>query len=75
MPFNTKGEELSPNIFYTAEAVNQQATPAVDYLLAEGKKKFYLLGIGLCLSADNQSRSARVSAEQGRSASKTSAAA
>ena len=39
-----EGEELSPNIFYTAEAVNQQATPAVDYLLAEGKKKFYLLG-------------------------------
>ncbi|RYD37665.1 MAG: urea ABC transporter substrate-binding protein [Verrucomicrobiaceae bacterium] len=39
-----EGEELSKNIFYTAEAVNQQATPAVDYLLAEGKKKFYLLG-------------------------------
>jgi urea transport system substrate-binding protein len=39
-----EGEELSPNIFYTAEAVNQQAIPAVDYLLAEGKKKFYLLG-------------------------------
>ena len=39
-----EGEELSANIFYTAEAVNQQATPAVDYLLAEGKKKFYLLG-------------------------------
>jgi urea transport system substrate-binding protein len=35
---------MSPNIFYTAEAVNQQATPAVDYLLDEGKKKFYLLG-------------------------------
>ena len=29
-----EGEELSPNIFYTAEAVNQQAIPAVDYLLA-----------------------------------------
>jgi urea transport system substrate-binding protein len=39
-----EGEELSPNIFYTAEAVNQQAIPAVDYLLADGKKKFYLLG-------------------------------
>ena len=35
---------MSPNIFYTAEAVNQQATPAVDYLLEEGKKKFYLIG-------------------------------
>jgi urea transport system substrate-binding protein len=39
-----EGEELSKNIFYTAEAVNQQAIPAVDYMLAEGKKKFYLLG-------------------------------
>jgi urea transport system substrate-binding protein len=39
-----EGEELSKNIFYTAEAVNQQAIPAVDYMLAQGKKKFYLLG-------------------------------
>jgi urea transport system substrate-binding protein len=43
-PVQYEGEELSKNIFYTAEAVGQQATPAVDYLLAEGKKKFYLLG-------------------------------
>lgn len=43
-PVQYEGEEMSPNIFYTAEAVNQQATPAVDYLLAQGKKKFYLLG-------------------------------
>ena len=43
-PVQYEGEELSKNIFYTAEAVNQQATPAVDYLLAEGKKKFYLVG-------------------------------
>jgi urea transport system substrate-binding protein len=43
-PVQYEGEELSPNIFYTAEAVGQQATPAVDYMLAEGKKKFYLLG-------------------------------
>jgi urea transport system substrate-binding protein len=43
-PVQYEGEELSKNIFYTAEAVNQQATPAVDYLLAQGKKKFYLIG-------------------------------
>src|ERR1700743_2037916 len=43
-PVQYEGEELSHNIFYTAEAVNQQATPAVDYMLAQGKKKFYLLG-------------------------------
>src|SRR5581483_7327581 len=43
-PVQYEGEELSKNIFYTAEAVNQQATPAVDYLLAQGKKRFYLIG-------------------------------
>lgn len=43
-PVQYEGEEMSPNIFYTAEAVNQQATPAVDYLLEEGYKKFYLIG-------------------------------
>ena len=43
-PVQYEGEELSKNIFYTAEAVNQQAIPAVNYMLAEGKKKFYLLG-------------------------------
>ena len=43
-PVQYEGEEESQNVFYTAEAVNQQATPAVDYLLAQGKKKFYLLG-------------------------------
>jgi len=43
-PVQYEGEEMSPNIFYTAEAVNQQATPAVDFLLKEGYKKFYLLG-------------------------------
>ncbi len=43
-PVQYEGEEMSPNIFYTAEAVNQQAIPAVDYLLEEGYKKFYLIG-------------------------------
>src|SRR5712664_1983651 len=43
-PVQYEGEELSKNIFYTAEAVNQQAIPAVDYMLADGKKKFFLLG-------------------------------
>jgi urea transport system substrate-binding protein len=43
-PVQYEGEELSKNIFYTAESVNQQAVPAVDYMLGEGKKKYYLLG-------------------------------
>lgn len=43
-PVQYEGEEESQNVFYTAEAVNQQATPAVDYLLEKGFKKFFLLG-------------------------------
>ena len=43
-PVQYEGEEMSPNIFYTAEAVNQQATPAIDYMLSKGFKKFYLIG-------------------------------
>ncbi len=43
-PVQFEGEEQSKNVGYTAEAVNQQAIPAVDYLLSQGIKKFYLLG-------------------------------
>ncbi len=43
-PVQYEGEEMSRNIFYVAETVNQQAIPAVDYLLKRGKKKFYLIG-------------------------------
>jgi urea transport system substrate-binding protein len=43
-PVQFEGEEQSKNVVYTAEAVNQQAIPAVDYLLAQGIKKFYLIG-------------------------------
>ena len=43
-PVQYEGEEMSKNIIYTAEAVGQKAIPAVDYLLKEGMKKFYLIG-------------------------------
>ena len=43
-PVQYEGEEESKNVAYTAEAVNQQATPAIDYLLAQGVKKFYQIG-------------------------------
>src|SRR5580693_10711680 len=43
-PVQYEGEELSKSIFYVAETFNQQAIPAVNYLLAQGKKKFYLIG-------------------------------
>jgi urea transport system substrate-binding protein len=46
-PVQYEGEECSKNVIYTGATINQQATPAVDYLMgAEGgsRKKFYLLG-------------------------------
>ncbi|HTJ78756.1 MAG TPA: urea ABC transporter substrate-binding protein [Rariglobus sp.] len=43
-PVQYEGQEESQNVCYTAEAVNQQATPAIDYLLKQGFTKFYLIG-------------------------------
>ncbi len=46
-PVQYEGEECSRNVFYAGAAVNQQAVPAVEYLMSEeggGYKKFYLLG-------------------------------
>jgi urea transport system substrate-binding protein len=46
-PVQYEGEESSRNVFYTGAAPNQQAIPAVDYLLSEeggGAKRIVLLG-------------------------------
>ncbi|MDB5882189.1 MAG: twin-arginine translocation pathway signal [Ramlibacter sp.] len=46
-PVQYEGEELSKNVFYTGAAPNQQAIPAVDYLMSKdggGAKRFVLLG-------------------------------
>ena len=46
-PVQYEGEESSRNIFYTGAAPNQQAIPAVDYLLSEDggeAKRIVLLG-------------------------------
>ncbi len=46
-PVQYEGEELSQNVFYTGAAPNQQAIPAVEYLMSEeggAAKRFYLLG-------------------------------
>jgi urea transport system substrate-binding protein len=43
-PVQYEGEESSRNIFYTGAAPNQQAIPAVDYLLAEGVQRWVLAG-------------------------------
>lgn len=44
-PVQYEGEESSKNVFYTGAAPNQQAIPAVDYLIDEvGAKRFVLAG-------------------------------
>ncbi|GIX28385.1 urea ABC transporter substrate-binding protein [Pelomicrobium methylotrophicum] len=46
-PVQYEGEELSYNVFYTGAAPNQQAIPAVEYLMSKeggGAKRFFLLG-------------------------------
>ena len=43
-PVQYEGLESSPYIFYTGATTNQQIVPSVEYLLGDGKKKFFLLG-------------------------------
>src|SRR5512132_2877832 len=46
-PVQYEGEELSQNVFYTGAAPNQQAIPAVEYLMSKeggGATRFFLLG-------------------------------
>ncbi|MEG4326205.1 urea ABC transporter substrate-binding protein [Microcoleus sp. AT3-A2] len=43
-PVQYEGLEQCPNIFYTGAAPNQQIVPGVNYLLAQGKRKIFLLG-------------------------------
>ena len=46
-PVQYEGEELSKNVFYTGAAPNQQAIPAVEYLMSKDggeTKRFVLLG-------------------------------
>ncbi|MGB3263743.1 MAG: urea ABC transporter substrate-binding protein [Microcoleus sp.] len=43
-PVQYEGLEQCPNVFYTGAAPNQQIVPGVNYLLAQGKRKIFLLG-------------------------------
>src|SRR6476620_7068701 len=46
-PVQYEGEELSQNVFYTGAAPNQQAIPAVEYLMSKeggAAKRYFLLG-------------------------------
>jgi urea transport system substrate-binding protein len=43
-PVQYEGQECSKNIFYTGAAPNQQIEPAVDWLLKNKGKEFFLVG-------------------------------
>jgi urea transport system substrate-binding protein len=43
-PVQYEGLESSPYIYYMGATTNQQIVPSVEYLLAEKKTKFFLLG-------------------------------
>ncbi len=43
-PVQYEGEESSKNVFYTGAAPNQQAIPAVDYLMDMGVQRWVLAG-------------------------------
>ena len=43
-PVQYEGEESSKNVFYTGAAPNQQAIPAVDYLMDQGIQRWVLAG-------------------------------
>lgn len=43
-PVQYEGQECSQNIFYTGAAPNQQIEPAVDWLLENKGKQFFLVG-------------------------------
>jgi urea transport system substrate-binding protein len=43
-PSQYEGEEESPNVCYLGATPRQQALPAIDYLLDEGRRRFFLVG-------------------------------
>jgi urea transport system substrate-binding protein len=68
-PVQYEGEELSKNVFYTGAAPNQQAIPAVDYLMSKeggGAKRWVLLGTDYVYPRTTNKISARLPEEQGR---------
>ena len=56
-PCSTRARRVERNVFYTGAAPNQQAIPAVDYLMSEGRRRGEALGARrhrLRLSAHHQ---------------------
>ena len=59
-PVQYEGEESERNVFYTGAAPNQQAIPAVDYLMKEeGVQRLGASRYRLCLPAHHQTRFSR----------------
>jgi len=61
-PVQFEGEEGERNVFYTGAAPNQQAIPAVDYLMSKDGRLGEALGAGrhrTSLSAHHQQKSSR----------------
>ncbi len=68
-PVQYEGEESERNVFYTGAAPNQQAIPAVDYLMSKDGGEGAALGAGrhrLRLSAHHQQDPRGLSEVQGR---------
>ena len=54
-PVQYEGEESSENVFYTGAAPNQQAIPAVDYLMNDiGVERWVLAGTDYVYPRDHQ---------------------
>jgi urea transport system substrate-binding protein len=43
-PSQYEGEEESQNVYYLGATPRQQALPAIDYLLDQGRRRFFLVG-------------------------------
>jgi urea transport system substrate-binding protein len=43
-PSQYEGEEQSPHVIYTGATPQQQALPAIDHMLALGRRRFFLVG-------------------------------
>ncbi|HSM81567.1 MAG TPA: transporter substrate-binding protein [Nodosilinea sp.] len=43
-PVHYEGLEQSPWVFYTGSCLNQQVEPALDWLLAQGRRRIFLVG-------------------------------
>jgi urea transport system substrate-binding protein len=43
-PIQYEGEECAPNVFYAGATPNQQVEPGLDWLAAQGQRRWFLIG-------------------------------